>query len=136
MRPLVCLAAPDKSEEKMLNKSKAQNVVWVVGLAVIWAALPAITARSVSEADRRADEPALQPAATATAVVESAPDAEPAASGSIRIESPMVGVFYRAPGPGAEPPPSWAARFSTNAWRNSSESPQRFNSKVKPCSKR
>jgi oxaloacetate decarboxylase alpha subunit len=50
---------------------------------------------------RRADEPALQPAATATAVVESAPDAEPAASGSIRIESPMVGVFYRAPGPGA-----------------------------------
>jgi oxaloacetate decarboxylase alpha subunit len=50
---------------------------------------------------RRADEPTLQPAATATAVVESAPDAEPAASGSIRIESPMVGVFYRAPGPGA-----------------------------------
>lgn len=47
----------------MLNKSKAQNVVWVVGLAVIWAALPAITARSVSEADRRADEPAAAVAA-------------------------------------------------------------------------
>ncbi len=33
-------------------------------------------------------------------------------------------------------PPSSASRFSTKAWRSSSESPQRFNSNVKPCSKR
>jgi oxaloacetate decarboxylase alpha subunit len=50
---------------------------------------------------RRADEPVLQPVAAATAVSESAPDGEPALADVIRVESPMVGVFYRAPGPGA-----------------------------------
>jgi oxaloacetate decarboxylase alpha subunit len=54
---------------------------------------------------RRADEPgqapstamaAASPGETATATVE-----PPAGDGVIRVESPMVGVFYRAPNPGA-----------------------------------
>ncbi|HXF97524.1 MAG TPA: acetyl-CoA carboxylase biotin carboxyl carrier protein [Gaiellaceae bacterium] len=55
---------------------------------------------------RRADEPAATapaasgaPAATAAATRE----AERAADGLVRVESPMVGVFYRAPNPGAPP---------------------------------
>lgn len=50
---------------------------------------------------RRADEPALQAVASATAVVNQTEDGSAASEGTIRIESPMVGVFYRAPGPGA-----------------------------------
>jgi oxaloacetate decarboxylase alpha subunit len=55
---------------------------------------------------RRADEPgtALLPAAGA---VETAPPAEPVDAatdgGTIRVVAPMVGVFYRAPQPGAPP---------------------------------
>jgi oxaloacetate decarboxylase (Na+ extruding) subunit alpha len=55
---------------------------------------------------RRADEPgtALLPAAGA---VETAPPAEPVDvatdGGTIRVVAPMVGVFYRAPQPGAPP---------------------------------
>ncbi len=54
---------------------------------------------------RRADEPAVAVAGTTTGLVavaplEPGPGAGPAA-GSIRVESPMVGVFYRAPQPGA-----------------------------------
>jgi oxaloacetate decarboxylase alpha subunit len=57
---------------------------------------------------RRADEPAA--AATGviapTAVEEddlgaAAPAGAPPADGTVRVESPMVGVFYRAPSPGA-----------------------------------
>lgn len=54
---------------------------------------------------RRAEEPALQlagAAASATALAE-APVSETEAPGAVRVESPMVGVFYRAPGPGAPP---------------------------------
>ena len=53
---------------------------------------------------RRADEPLA--GATALAPVETearvgAPEAAPTADGVVRVESPMVGVFYRAPSPGA-----------------------------------
>ncbi|MCS7007007.1 MAG: acetyl-CoA carboxylase biotin carboxyl carrier protein [Thermoleophilia bacterium] len=55
---------------------------------------------------RRADEPALAAVGSpsATAVAEDVAPTEPAvAPGAVRVESPMVGVFYRAPGPGAPP---------------------------------
>jgi oxaloacetate decarboxylase alpha subunit len=55
---------------------------------------------------RRADEPAaVLPIATATAAEVTSGDATalaaPAGDGIVRVESPMVGVFYRAPNPGA-----------------------------------
>ena len=53
---------------------------------------------------RRADEPTSITALRSTSVVETdaALAAEShAADGAIRVESPMVGVFYRAPNPGA-----------------------------------
>jgi oxaloacetate decarboxylase alpha subunit len=57
---------------------------------------------------RRADEPALTatPVGVGVAAVELGPGAqglaeEPAGNGSLRVESPMVGVFYRGPNPGA-----------------------------------
>ena len=54
---------------------------------------------------RRADEPALAPLATVGAShMEDAPEPMPARraeDGVVRVESPMVGVFYRAPNPGA-----------------------------------
>jgi oxaloacetate decarboxylase alpha subunit len=56
---------------------------------------------------RRADEPGTQPATAATgvAVAENNVEAEAAlpAAGTVRVESPMVGIFYRAPQPGAMP---------------------------------
>ena len=60
---------------------------------------------------RRSDERAESPVAT-IGIPPASPDAgqmgegpapEPATDGLIRIESPMVGVFYRAPEPGASP---------------------------------
>jgi oxaloacetate decarboxylase alpha subunit len=55
---------------------------------------------------RRADEPAAAGTAPATLRTESVDDTlaapEPAVGdGPVRVESPMVGVFYRAPNPGA-----------------------------------
>ncbi|MGH3134817.1 MAG: acetyl-CoA carboxylase biotin carboxyl carrier protein, partial [Gaiellaceae bacterium] len=55
---------------------------------------------------RRADEPAAQLAGTLTVSAlegeeASLPAVVPAADGIVRVESPMVGVFYRAPNPGA-----------------------------------
>ena len=53
---------------------------------------------------RRADEPGLGPIASTDGVAvvdESA--AEIARAGTIRVESPMVGIFYRAPSPGSPP---------------------------------
>jgi oxaloacetate decarboxylase (Na+ extruding) subunit alpha len=55
---------------------------------------------------RRADEPAAIGTAPATPRTESADDTlaapEPAGgNGPVRVESPMVGVFFRAPNPGA-----------------------------------
>jgi oxaloacetate decarboxylase alpha subunit len=54
---------------------------------------------------RRADEPGLAPAtAVATTTQTEAVTATiepPAGDGVVRVESPMVGVFYRAPNPGA-----------------------------------
>jgi oxaloacetate decarboxylase alpha subunit len=50
---------------------------------------------------RRADEPGLLPAAAGVAV-DDVPAAEVAGE-AIRVESPMVGIFYRAPTPGAPP---------------------------------
>ena len=55
---------------------------------------------------RRADEPgtAAVPAVSGVALAEADLDAERAhAVGTIRVESPMVGVFYRASQPGAPP---------------------------------
>ena len=52
---------------------------------------------------RRADEPGLGATALATPVETEALDAPPEAphaDGVTRVESPMVGVFYRAPSPG------------------------------------
>src|SRR5918996_2634094 len=59
---------------------------------------------------RRSDERAESPVAT-IGIPPASPDAgqmgegppQPATDGLIRIESPMVGVFYRAPEPGAAP---------------------------------
>jgi len=50
---------------------------------------------------RRADDPVLAPLATAAPVLETATALAPATDGITRVESPMVGVFYRAPSPGA-----------------------------------
>jgi oxaloacetate decarboxylase (Na+ extruding) subunit alpha len=54
---------------------------------------------------RRADEPGLPgnhiAAVATTEVVDAAVEDGPARDGAIRIESPMVGVFYRASSPGA-----------------------------------
>jgi oxaloacetate decarboxylase alpha subunit len=56
---------------------------------------------------RRADEPAAvssSPLSMSTAEVDemlSPPGEATAADGVVRVESPMVGVFYRAPNPGA-----------------------------------
>jgi oxaloacetate decarboxylase alpha subunit len=57
---------------------------------------------------RRSDETADLPTAAAVAGASTAvPDVDapavPPADGTIRIESPMVGTFYRAPEPGASP---------------------------------
>ncbi len=56
---------------------------------------------------RRADEPGTQPttAATGVAVAEHdvAAEAPLPAAENVRVESPMVGIFYRAPQPGAMP---------------------------------
>ena len=55
---------------------------------------------------RRADETTARPAGAPLALAPE-PDtpvaAEPAANGLARVESPMVGTFYRAPQPGAPP---------------------------------
>jgi oxaloacetate decarboxylase (Na+ extruding) subunit alpha len=55
---------------------------------------------------RRADEPAVVGTGVITPVAEedlgaAAPADAPPADGTLRVESPMVGVFYRAPSPGA-----------------------------------
>ena len=55
---------------------------------------------------RRADEPASAAPAGVTAAGNGEDDLRPfaeasASDGALRVESPMVGVFYRAPGPGA-----------------------------------
>jgi acetyl-CoA carboxylase biotin carboxyl carrier protein len=55
------------------------------------AALPAVVAA------------AMHPAAAMGAVPAGAPAAEAAPSRLIEVKSPMVGTFYRAPEPGAEP---------------------------------
>jgi oxaloacetate decarboxylase alpha subunit len=54
---------------------------------------------------RRADEPGTVLVPTATTDVQAAEDAAATVvtSGTIRVESPMPGVFYRAPQPGAPP---------------------------------
>jgi len=55
---------------------------------------------------RRADEPGSAPAAAVTAGAVSAAVGVAAGSASspvVRVESPMVGIFYRAPQPGAPP---------------------------------
>ncbi len=53
---------------------------------------------------RRADEPGVAPATGVAAAQTEAATATiepPAGDGVVRVESPMVGVFYRAPNPGA-----------------------------------
>ena len=53
---------------------------------------------------RRADEPsppASRPVAAQDAAAPVAIDGSPVGDGVMRVESPMVGVFYRAPNPGA-----------------------------------
>lgn len=56
---------------------------------------------------RRADEPATTGFSGATATVEDTSgvgkEGASAGNGAVRVESPMVGVFYRAPNPGAPP---------------------------------
>ena len=57
---------------------------------------------------RRADEPVQVALAGVGAAIDDASvgvdaDREPAGNGSVRVESPMVGVFFRAPNPGAPP---------------------------------
>jgi oxaloacetate decarboxylase (Na+ extruding) subunit alpha len=51
---------------------------------------------------RRADDPGIQGHAAPSAVTDGVPPpGDTVEVGAIRVESPMVGVFYRAPGPGA-----------------------------------
>jgi oxaloacetate decarboxylase alpha subunit len=58
---------------------------------------------------RRAGEPGIVPAAVAVpgpaseGVASLEPATAPAATDAIRVESPMVGTFYRAPAPGSPP---------------------------------
>jgi oxaloacetate decarboxylase alpha subunit len=53
---------------------------------------------------RRADEPAFAVAAAPAAAAGEPAGAVPAANGDlVRVESPMVGIFYRAPEPGSPP---------------------------------
>ena len=48
-------------------------------------------------------EPRLAASAAEQEASERGPSASPASNGNLRIEAPMVGVFYRAPQPGAPP---------------------------------
>jgi oxaloacetate decarboxylase alpha subunit len=55
---------------------------------------------------RRAEEPSVVVASGAPLAAQPEPDERPAegpGNGVVRVESPMVGVFYRAPEPGAPP---------------------------------
>ncbi|HEY7380754.1 MAG TPA: acetyl-CoA carboxylase biotin carboxyl carrier protein [Gaiella sp.] len=55
---------------------------------------------------RRADEPSATGPTTIAVDDDAAPSTEPAGgngAGVVRVESPMVGVFYRSPDPGAPP---------------------------------
>jgi len=53
---------------------------------------------------RRADEPGVVPAAadeSGVAIAELEVPEMPVTAGTVRVESPMVGIFFRAPQPGA-----------------------------------
>jgi acetyl-CoA carboxylase biotin carboxyl carrier protein len=52
---------------------------------------------------RRSAPPLVPPAAMVAASHVSAPAAAPDTTGLVGVESPMVGTFFRAPAPGAEP---------------------------------
>jgi oxaloacetate decarboxylase alpha subunit len=55
---------------------------------------------------RRSDEtpaPALAQPSAPTSELDEAPLASPEGDGLVRVEAPMVGMFYRAPEPGAPP---------------------------------
>jgi len=57
---------------------------------------------------RRAEEPALRSATVVASSTRAAAEERPSAAassanGAVRVESPMVGVFYRGPEPGAPP---------------------------------
>jgi oxaloacetate decarboxylase alpha subunit len=62
---------------------------------------------TVRRSDERAESPVatigIPPASQDAGQMGEGPAPEPATDGLIRIESPMVGVFYRAPEPGAAP---------------------------------
>jgi len=52
---------------------------------------------------RRTPEPLEAPLAASATERPADPEAGPTANGHVRVEAPMVGVFYRAPQPGAPP---------------------------------
>jgi oxaloacetate decarboxylase alpha subunit len=54
---------------------------------------------------RRADEPGLSPVlpGAGDAITDESVREDAVVTGTIRVESPMVGIFYRAPSPGAPP---------------------------------
>jgi oxaloacetate decarboxylase (Na+ extruding) subunit alpha len=58
---------------------------------------------TVRRSDEAAGVPVAGVAATAVPAGEGGRPLVPPADGTIRVESPMVGTFYRAPEPGAEP---------------------------------
>lgn len=74
------------------DKVRIVNKVQTVAVAA-----PAVAAPAVAAAPVVAAAPAAAPA-----TAEAAPAAEPVVEGKT-VTSPMVGTFYRAPNPGAEP---------------------------------
>jgi oxaloacetate decarboxylase alpha subunit len=98
--PGAALIAEDQEEERAERIRELVKIVQESGVGEI-----EIEDEGMRVSVRRADEPTSAVSGLPTAIVESEEPVtpEPSASedGVIRIESPMVGVFYRAPNPGA-----------------------------------
>ncbi len=100
----VVLIAEDEDAERAERIRELVKIVQESGVGEI-----EIEDEGMRVSVRRADEPAVAGTGVIAPVAEAdddlgaaAPaDAPPHADGTLRVESPMVGVFYRAPSPGA-----------------------------------
>jgi oxaloacetate decarboxylase alpha subunit len=93
------LVAEDADAERAVRIRELVQIVQESGVGEI-----EIEDEGMRVSVRRADEPAAQGAGGAVAVAEDPAGQAgqaPSENGLLRVESPMVGVFYRAPNPGA-----------------------------------
>ncbi len=91
------LEEPDLSLELEREGSAPQPPAWPAGPAPMPQPWPAM---AMPAAPAAAAEPACAPAAPAAPVPAAAPAPKP---GTTEVCAPMVGVFYVAPSPGADP---------------------------------